>query len=250
MYNAYLEIKSISENYTKSIITSRIKILNVEKFGYVILSGSLTSVRSTRLNDPSTEVYPAGAREDQKGSVWLISISRKDVFAKLAPFQEGEGDESRRGSGHFVIQRRRDGRSRRLKVSTAVRVIGSIAADNSDREFRPLAAFCAPFLLFLATKPEPEDWIVRFLRFCFSSFLSFFPFLPFFPRKYLSHPLSPIESERYQIGQLSTYFFNNRYYNCKQYPYNDFVIFNMYTRIDRSFREAIRAHISLRDQLP
>lgn len=125
-------------------------------------------------------VYPAGAREDQKGSVWLISISRKDVFAKLAPFQEGEGDESRRGSGHFVIQRRRDGRSRRLKVSTAVRVIGSIAADNSDREFRPLAAFCAPFLLFLATKPEPEDWIVRFLRFCFSSFLSFFPFLPFF----------------------------------------------------------------------
>lgn len=195
-------------------------------------------------------VYPAGAREDQKGSVWLISISRKDVFAKLAPFQEGEGDESRRGSGHFVIQRRRDGRSRRLKVSTAVRVIGSIAADNSDREFRPLAAFCAPFLLFLATKPEPEDWIVRFLRFCFSSFLSFFPFLPFSLRKYLSHPLSPIESERYQIGQLSTYFFNNRYYNCKQYPYNDFVIFNMYTRIDRSFREAnLRAHISLRDQL-
>lgn len=187
-------------------------------------------------------VYPAGPREDQKGSVWLISISRKDVFAKLAPFQEGEGDESRRGSGHFVIQRRRDGRSRRLKVSTAVRVIGSIAADNSGREFRPLAAFCAPFLLFLATKPEPEDWIVRFLRFCFPSF---------FPEKIsLSHPLSPIESERYQIGQLSTYFFNNRYYNCKQYPYKDFEIFNMYTRIDPSFREAnLRAHISLRDQL-
>lgn len=213
----------LSENYTKSI-TNRIKILNIEKFGYEILSRSLTSVRSTRLNDLSTGVSSRGERRSKR--VWLISISRKDVFAKLAPFQEGEGDESRRGSGHFVIQRRRDGRSRRLKVSTAVRVIGSIAADNSDREFRPLAAFCAPFLLFLATKPEPEDWIVRFLRFCFSSFLSFFPFLPFFPRKYLSHPLSPIESERYQIGQLSTYFFNNRYYNCKQYPYNDFIIFN------------------------
>lgn len=112
--------------------------------------------------DRLASMYP---REDQKGSVWArwpISISRKDadVFAKLAPFQEEReregkgGDESRRSVARVGSlrhpQRRRDGRSRRLKVWTVVRVIGSIEVDreNSDREFRPLAAFCAPFLCF------------------------------------------------------------------------------------------------------
>lgn len=91
MYNAYLEINSISENYTyKSIITSHIKILNVEKFGYVISSRSLTSVRSTRLDDPSTGVSSRAERRSKRVCLADFNFA-KGRFCEISPVPRGGG---------------------------------------------------------------------------------------------------------------------------------------------------------------
>lgn len=79
----------LSENYTKSI-TSHIKILNVEKFGYVILSGSLTSVRSTRLNDPSTGVSSRGERRSKRVCLADFNFA-KGRFCEISPVPRGGG---------------------------------------------------------------------------------------------------------------------------------------------------------------
>lgn len=109
-------------------------------------------------------------------------------FCEISPLSKGGGGGEMKVGFVIQQQRRRDGRSRRLKVSTVVFGWLALARLGGGQQWQSsVRSRLFAFLLFPAAKPIEAGslGIVRFLRFYFSSFLLRSFFFPI-PRENIS----------------------------------------------------------------